>query len=570
MSTNGDVTEDYQKLLDYGIDATVATELDSIYQAGILAHSDLDARALDALKEFSSDKGVAVLKEFRDSNLEHVSNKSAYLCGVMKAYRQKMKMQQMGETPDVAAAKKPGPDEEKLKEILERTGYSLDVTVGQRKYGGPPPDGDINNPPGMGHEIFCGKIPKEVFEDELIPLFEQCGEIWDLRLMMDPLTGLNRGYCFVTFNQKESAREAVKTLDNYEIKPGKKIKINISVANVRLFVGNIPKSKSKDEIQEEFSKLTENLSEVIIYADPENPNKKNRGFAFLEYISHKDASIAKRRIGNGRTRVWGCDIIVDWADPVDEPDEETMAKVKVLYVRKLASEVTEEQLKEKFEPYGTVERVKKVKDFGFVHFENREDAIKAMEALNGQDLSGQAMDVSLAKPASEAKQKQKMKRQEQARMMHMGGFDDPYYYGGAPPRMPMGRMGPRQMMPPAYDMYDDFYDPYGGYGETYGFDDYGMADLRRGRGAMMGYGRGRGGAAARGGSPFRGGGMRGAQRGMRGGNRGMNRGGNRGGGMKRKVNEGGFSGAAKKQKNTQDSWGSQPIAQQPLRNQTWF
>jgi heterogeneous nuclear ribonucleoprotein Q len=57
MSTNGDVTEDYQKLLDYGIDATVATELDSIYQAGILAHSDLDARALDALKEFSSDKG---------------------------------------------------------------------------------------------------------------------------------------------------------------------------------------------------------------------------------------------------------------------------------------------------------------------------------------------------------------------------------------------------------------------------------------------------------------------------------------------------------------------------------
>jgi hypothetical protein len=70
-------------------------------------------------------KGVAVLKEFRDSNLEHVSNKSAYLCGVMKAYRQKMKMQQMGETPDVAAAKKPGPDEEKLKEILERTGTIL-------------------------------------------------------------------------------------------------------------------------------------------------------------------------------------------------------------------------------------------------------------------------------------------------------------------------------------------------------------------------------------------------------------------------------------------------------------
>ena len=78
----------------------------------ILSHSDLDARALDALKEFHSDGGVAVLKEFRDSNLEHVSNKSAYLCGVMKTYRQKNKVQ--GVSPD-GAGRKAGPDEAKIK-----------------------------------------------------------------------------------------------------------------------------------------------------------------------------------------------------------------------------------------------------------------------------------------------------------------------------------------------------------------------------------------------------------------------------------------------------------------------
>ena len=32
---------------------------------------------------------IAVLAQFLESNLEHVSNKSAYLCGVMKTYRQK-------------------------------------------------------------------------------------------------------------------------------------------------------------------------------------------------------------------------------------------------------------------------------------------------------------------------------------------------------------------------------------------------------------------------------------------------------------------------------------------------
>ena len=45
-------------------------------------------------------------------------------------------------------------------------------------------------------------------------------------------------------------------LDNYELRKGKHLKVNISVANLRLFVGNIPKSKSKDDIEEEFKKIT--------------------------------------------------------------------------------------------------------------------------------------------------------------------------------------------------------------------------------------------------------------------------------------------------------------------------
>jgi len=47
-----------------------------------------------------------------------------------------------------------------------------------------------------------------VFEDELIPLFEKYGKIYDLRLMMDPLSGTNRGYAFVTYTTKEEAEKA--------------------------------------------------------------------------------------------------------------------------------------------------------------------------------------------------------------------------------------------------------------------------------------------------------------------------------------------------------------------------
>ena len=129
-----------------------------------LLHSDLDDRALDALKEFPADGALAVLAQFLESNLEHVSNKSAYLCGVMKTYRQKSRSgvsldtkssstingNVSGSSSGGQAVK--GPDEAKIKEILERTGYTLDVTTGQRKFGGPPP-GWQGEPPSNGCEV---------------------------------------------------------------------------------------------------------------------------------------------------------------------------------------------------------------------------------------------------------------------------------------------------------------------------------------------------------------------------------------------------------------------------------
>lgn len=38
--------------------------------------------------------------------------------------------------------------------------------------------------------------------------------------------------------------------------------MNISVPNLRLFIGNIPKSKGKEDIMEEFGKITSNLLQV--------------------------------------------------------------------------------------------------------------------------------------------------------------------------------------------------------------------------------------------------------------------------------------------------------------------
>ncbi|XP_029678170.1 heterogeneous nuclear ribonucleoprotein R isoform X1 [Formica exsecta] len=474
-------TEDFNKLMQYGLDEKVAAKLDEIYKTGKLAHVDLDERALDALKEFPVDGALNVLTQFLESNLEHVSNKSAYLCGVMKTYRQKSRAGQGTGTSTTPKA----PDEDKIKMILERTGYPLDVTTGQRKYGGPPPNWE-GPTPGTGCEVFCGKIPKDMYEDELIPLFEKCGKIWDLRLMMDPMSGSNRGYAFITFTNREAAQQAVRELNDYEIRKGKKIGVTVSYNNHRLFVGNIPKNRDRDDLFEEFTKHAPGLTEVIIYSSPDD-KKKNRGFCFLEYESHKAASLAKRRLSTGRIKVWGCDIIVDWADPQEEPDEQTMSKVRVLYVRNLTQDCSEEKLKESFEQYGKIERVKKIKDYAFIHFEDRDNAVKAMNELNGKEMGGSHIEVSLAKPPSDKKKKEEMLRARERRMMQMlqgrggGSPSHPSMMGGPMPvRGPA--QGPRgtgagmrgQMGRGDYDYDYDYYgygDYRGGYSDPY-YDDY--------------------------------------------------------------------------------------------------
>lgn len=85
--------------------------------SGLVSSEELDSRALDGLKEFPPDSGLAVLEEMKSSSLENVTNKSAYMCGIMKALRQK---QAAGLPTNIGVfgQKKPGPDEAKLKVFI--------------------------------------------------------------------------------------------------------------------------------------------------------------------------------------------------------------------------------------------------------------------------------------------------------------------------------------------------------------------------------------------------------------------------------------------------------------------
>ncbi len=80
-----------------------------------------------------------------------------------------------------------------------------------------------------------------------------------------------------------------------------------------------------------------------------------------------------------------------------------------IYVGNLSFSVTEADLREAFSAHGTVDKAAVITDkmtgqsrgFGFVEMPNREEATKAIGALNGTDLKGRALKVNEAQPKTD-------------------------------------------------------------------------------------------------------------------------------------------------------------------------
>ncbi len=83
--------------------------------------------------------------------------------------------------------------------------------------------------------------------------------------------------------------------------------------------------------------------------------------------------------------------------------------MKKIFVGNFSFNMTEDQLRSMFEPFGAVESVTlatdrdtgRVRGFGFVEMTNNEEAEKAMAALNGTDVGGRTINVNEARPKTE-------------------------------------------------------------------------------------------------------------------------------------------------------------------------
>ncbi|KAL2079224.1 hypothetical protein ACEWY4_024968 [Coilia grayii] len=146
---------------------------------------------------------------------------------------------------------------------------------------------------------------------------------------------------------------------------------------VKLFVGNLP----LDTSQEELSAIFESYGQVVSCS-------VLRQFAFVHLAGQGAAERAIREL-NGR-EFRGRNLVVE------ESRGRPLHSTKV-FVGNLSGMCTTEDLQELFQTFGKVLECDKVKGYAFVHMENKEDALKAIEALHGTSFKGRPLSVELSK-----------------------------------------------------------------------------------------------------------------------------------------------------------------------------
>ena len=80
-----------------------------------------------------------------------------------------------------------------------------------------------------------------------------------------------------------------------------------------------------------------------------------------------------------------------------------------IYIGNLAYEVSDDELRQEFEPFGDIESCNIIKDkysgrsrgFGFIEMPNKNEAMAAISEMNGKEVKGKAINVNEARPRSD-------------------------------------------------------------------------------------------------------------------------------------------------------------------------
>ncbi|KAG5542100.1 hypothetical protein RHGRI_021827 [Rhododendron griersonianum] len=258
--------------------------------------------------------------------------------------------------------------------------------------------------------LYVGDLDSNVTDSQLYDYFNQVGQVVSVRVCRDLSTRRSLGYGYVNYSNPQDAARAMEEL-NFSLLNGKTIRVMYSHRDpsvrksgaANIFIKNLDKAIDNKALHDTFSTFG-NILSCKIATDPSGQSK---GYGFVQFDNDESAQTAIDKL-NGMLINDKQVYVGQFLRKQERETAISRTKFNNIYVKNLAESTTEEDLEKIFGEYGTITSVVVMRDgngkskcFGFVNFENADDAANAVEALNGKKVDEKEWYVGKAQKKSE-------------------------------------------------------------------------------------------------------------------------------------------------------------------------
>ena len=233
---------------------------------------------------------------------------------------------------------------------------------------------------GQGN-VFIKNLDNAIDNKALHDTFSQFGNILSCKVAQDEF-GNSKGYGFVHYETAQAANDAIKAVNGMLLND-KKVYVGHHIAKrdrqskfeemkanfTNLYIKNIDESATDDE----FTKLFEKFGDIISATITRDETGKSRGFGFVNYTDHENASKAVDELHDKDFK--GKNLYVGRAQKKHEREEELRKQYEAarmekankyqgvnLYIKNLTDDVDDDKLREMFSTYGTITSAKVMRD----------------------------------------------------------------------------------------------------------------------------------------------------------------------------------------------------------------
>lgn len=192
--------------------------------------------------------------------------------------------------------------------------------------------------------------------------------------------------------QEEEAAAVVEEDEAIVVEP-------VTVQNTKLYFGNLPYNCDSAQLA---GIIQEYASPEMVEVLYERDTGRSRGFAFVTMSSVEDCEAVIQNLDG--SQYYGRTLRVNMSDKPKQKEPLYPESEYKLFVGNLSWTVTSEILTEVFQEYGNVVSARVLYDgdtgrsrgYGFVCYSSKQEMDVAVESLNGAEIEGRSIRISLA------------------------------------------------------------------------------------------------------------------------------------------------------------------------------